>query len=147
MASSPRWTSVLAWERPSVVGVFLLLVPLVCSSAGCGSTWPGVDVDGSVKAGSVPIVLGSISFLPAPGHKAPAVTGVIENGRFHIPAADGPLPGSYKVLVYLEIDPKKSAMCPPGAPKPMNVSPVRTRWETEVQIPAGAHFTCDLNLD
>jgi hypothetical protein len=127
-------------RRAILIGLFLFL-------PGCGqNAWKGVGIEGTVNAAGVPLPKGSISFLPAPGQTGPSATGIIENGRFRILGADGPLPGPHKVLVYLDFDPKKSAMGPSGL-CPVSPPSGKTRWETAVEIPAAASYLCDLKLD
>lgn len=146
MATSLVAGSVLAGRfvpfvvRPGACGALIL----ACSLVGCSNNaWQGVDITGTVQAGGVVIPRGSISFLPASGRSGPAATAVITDGRFHIAGADGPLPGPHQVLVYLECDPKSAILAGGAAPK----APPKTRWETQVEIPAAEHFACDLKLD
>lgn len=130
---------------PSRRAILYIAVFALCS--GCGqSAWKGVGIEGMVTAGGSPLPKGSISFLPAPGQTGPSATGIIDNGRFRILGADGPLPGPHKVLVYLDFDPKRAAMGPAGL-SPVRLPAGKTRWETEVEIPSAASYVCDLKLE
>lgn len=125
----------------SGIGAFAM----VCSVlAGCSrTTHSGVEIHGTVQVAGAPLARGSISFLPTAG-SGPAATAVIEDGKFHLAAADGPLAGSHKVLIQRDVDYKqqvlsaRDAITPPAA--------VQSRWESAVDLPP-THYTCDLNLN
>ncbi|HEY1066703.1 MAG TPA: hypothetical protein VGE52_11360 [Pirellulales bacterium] len=53
-----------------------------------------MNVDGA------PLAAGSIVFVPSGNAKGPKAGGRIENGRFSIPAADGPPFGTLRVEIY-----------------------------------------------
>ncbi len=104
------------------------LVGLGCS----GDKGPlRVRVIGVVERKAEPLVNGTITFLPAKGHKGPAANGVIQNGKFDIPAAEGPTVGPHQVLISV-LPGKMSAEFKAGmsAPKPS----MRTRWELEADV-------------
>ncbi len=83
----------------SVAAVLLTL-------GGCG--WLTDDSSREPLAGTVtlagePLKKGSIEFVPASGG-AVAARSLILEGKFNIPRAQGPAPGSYKVLIFTDGD-------------------------------------------
>jgi hypothetical protein len=64
--------------------------------AGCGRGETGrVAVKGTATYEGQPVAWGSIALRPAPGTTGPAAGTDIINGKFEIPANDGPATGSY----------------------------------------------------
>lgn len=110
-----------------------LLAGLGLVTHGCsGETGPKrVKVAGIVERRAEPLVNGTITFLPTAGHNGPAANGTITNGKFEIPAADGPTPGPHQVLINL-LPGKMSAEFAAGQPgrKASN----RTRWELKADV-------------
>ena len=89
-----------AWYR--VVSVVLLLLNV----AGCGlltGDLPREPIAGVVTLAGEPLKKGSIEFVPASGG-AVAARSLILEGKFNIPRAQGPAPGSYKVLILADGD-------------------------------------------
>jgi hypothetical protein len=66
-----------------------------------GATDGRVAVRGEVTVNGQPLKSGRIQFTPDRNTDTPAVPGRIENGSFHIRAADGLLPGTYMVTITL----------------------------------------------
>jgi hypothetical protein len=86
-----------AWMMPAVLGLFL---------AGCGGESDGLPreaVSGTVTLDGKPMPEGNIQFVPTetsttsiavnPGAK-------ITDGSYSIPRESGPVPGTYKVVIY-----------------------------------------------
>ncbi len=68
---------------------------------GCGShRRPGQEVAGTVLMDGKPLAGGSVVLVPVEGGQGPKCYALVEQGRFHIPASEGPLPGKYRVEVY-----------------------------------------------
>ena len=81
MARATRWALPL-----------LALVSVGCGSASTMRVWGDVTFEGT------PVEAGNIEFLPIEGTAGPNVGGVIRDGAYEIPAAQGPLAeGVYRV--------------------------------------------------
>lgn len=115
------------WLATALLGG-LGLVSLGCSR----ETGPvRVRVAGVVERRAEPLVNGTITFLPTAGHNGPAANGAIQNGKFDIPASEGPSPGAHQVLISLipgKMTPEFAAGS--SGPKASN----RTRWEFQADI-------------
>jgi hypothetical protein len=79
-------------------GAGLAAVLCLACLAGCGGTGQA-EVEGTVLYDGQPIKGGSIAFLPAGTDQGRAGGGTILDGRYHIPAKFGPLPGRYRVEI------------------------------------------------
>ncbi len=111
----------------------ILLACLALMGQGCtGDKGPArIRVMGVVERRAEPLVNGTITFLPANGHEGPAANGVIQNGKFDIPAAEGPTVGPHQVLINLlpgKMSPEFAAGMS-GAKTPQ-----RSRWEFPVEV-------------
>ena len=96
---------------------FVILLALAAPLSGCGKDadgLPRVEVSGEVSKNGSPIKEGRVSFIPEGQTKGPATGAGIVNGRFMIPRAIGPVPGSYRVRVEVTIE---SAEPKPGSPE------------------------------
>jgi len=104
----------LSWHHlPRVRGLRLAGALLLLAIAGCRPAPQGVQ--GTVTLDGQPLDEAAIHFVPVgqPGRK----TGCeIRQGAFELPAADGLLPGKYRVEI-LDIPPLHTAHAPAGAPK------------------------------
>lgn len=83
-------------ERSSVT-LWPILMLLVC--VGCGQETNRLAVSGSVSWHGRALERGSIVFVPHAGHRGPKVGAEIVNGRYEIPAEQGPTAGDYRVEV------------------------------------------------
>ena len=80
--------------RPLAVA---LLLPL---AVGCGADGPArAPVSGSVTVGGEPLKSGVIRFVPAGETKGPATAATVSDGRYELPASDGPLVGMHRIEV------------------------------------------------
>lgn len=111
-----------------------LLMCMLCMtvSVGCGgsSGTQRVSARGSVRVDSEPLKNGTINFKPAEGHQGPAANGAIVDGKFFVPAAEGPLPGPYVVSINLTPD----KMARTASPASGSSQPVKTKWEINVDV-------------
>ncbi|NQT13991.1 MAG: hypothetical protein HQ582_14650, partial [Planctomycetes bacterium] len=84
------------------VGLVVVLGLGVCFLTGCGGVeYEGAQraaVSGTVTLDGTPLQYGVITFVPADGAGKRA-SGVINNGAYSIPEAEGPNLGEYKVEV------------------------------------------------
>ena len=76
-----------------------ILVAL-CVGCGKGDGLNRASVEGKVTLDGTPVEKGSISFVPTAGTKGPSVGGTIENGRYSLPSANGPVVGKYRVEIH-----------------------------------------------
>jgi len=130
------------------VGVFLTSMLFV---AGCGSGKSGperVAVSGTVQRSGQPLSNASISFLPKEGHKGPAATTSIEEGRYRFTKATGPVAGAHRAVI--RINPAKSAMkqvIDGEEPGNQAVSRPGGPWEFDVDVPTEDSFEKDFTVD
>lgn len=112
-----------------VVCHYFLLVVTFAVTCGCGSEEPSRGtVQGRVTVGGQPLPRGRILFLPQvpPG---PAVSAVIQDGAYALPAREGPLVGQNRVEVEGELnlgfalDDEQAFAQRQGAPLPPNPIP------------------------
>ena len=78
----------------------LLLVSLMVAP-GCGKG--GINrnaISGAVRCDGQPLDKGAILFSPIKGTKAPVTGGAIENGRYQLPRAIGPMEGWYRIEIH-----------------------------------------------
>lgn len=66
---------------------------------GGGDGLNRVEIRGTVSFDGAPLETGSIAFIPDGGTSAPSVGGAIKDGKFHLPRAQGPVVGTYKVMI------------------------------------------------
>ncbi len=79
-------------------GVALTLAcALISGCGGASDSLPREAVSGKVAIEGTPVAKGSILFRSADG--AMEVGGLVKDGTFEIPKADGPVPGKYKVSI------------------------------------------------
>lgn len=87
-------------------------------------------VAGTVTFDEEPVVEGTITFVPIGETKGPLVGGNIKDGRYEIPAGDGPAAGSYRVEI--------SALRETGKKAP-DISGKLTLDEKESYLPKGVY--------
>jgi hypothetical protein len=72
---------------------------IVCLCAGCNAPSNGrLEVAGSVTLDKVPLDQGVITFYDPAGSR-PSSGAAIVDGKYHLPAGKGLLPGDYKVAI------------------------------------------------
>lgn len=108
-----------------LAGVWLVVVAI-----GCTSETGRVPLQGKVNVEGEPLKRASISFIPADG---PAANGEVVDGRYEFTAADGPVPGTQKVIIDSIIVDKFSQ------------EPSR-RWEHEGKVRNSAPFELNFEL-
>lgn len=123
-----------------------LLICALCTmlSLGCVGT-PGpqrVSAKGTVHIDSEPLESGSITIRPAEGRSGPAANGAIVDGKFSIPASEGPIPGPY--IVSINLTPEKTAR--KKTPEKNSSQQLKTNWEIKVDIDSeGLHEDFELS--
>ena len=122
---------------------------MAVATAGCsGSGEPArVPLGGRVELAGSPVASGSISLMPEEGHSGPAVTAVIEDGRYQFDRRRGPVAGPHKLVVLLHQGNKASVMGRPASrPVPPGESTPK-RWELQMEVPEREPFEYDVDLD
>jgi hypothetical protein len=74
----------------------LLLLVAGCSKESGPARF---GVSGDVTFDNQPIESGAISFIPVEGTAGPVAGGRIDDGKYQIEPADGPVPGKYRVEI------------------------------------------------
>ena len=127
LSDRPHERSVSASIRLMTI---LLLIGMVLST-GCDATRVGRNsVSGTVTFDDKPVVEGTISFIPIGETTGPLIGGNITDGRYQIPASDGPVAGSYRVEL--------SALRETGKKVP-DISGKLTLGEKESYLPKGVY--------
>jgi hypothetical protein len=116
-----------------------VLTLLLC--VGCHEDDTRVPVSGTVTQNGQPVKEGKITFAPAEGTNGPAAGASIENGRYRIPAAEGPGTGSYFISVTPGEPPRKKL--PMGHPSEASSAESQSlRFTREI-----AHGSGDIDLE
>lgn len=134
-----------------------LLVTFVAGGCG-GDGLPRGAIHGTVTLGGQPLSRGRILFLPVAPSVGPVVSARIQDGKYQLSAADGPLVGTNRVEVDAErdlgfaVDDEQAFALSGGAPLPVNPVPpqfnVHSKLSTivrdgeniyNVAIPAAQH--------
>ena len=95
--------------------VRLLTVALaitVCLGCGMGDGLDRSSVGGKVSLDGAPVEQGSIAFSPTGGTQGTSVGGAIENGRYLLPVAKGPVVGRYLVELHAPCSTGKKVQTP-----------------------------------
>jgi hypothetical protein len=124
-------------SRAWVVAGPLLVAAAV---AGCGRKADGIDrqaVSGEVTLDGKPLADGSITFSPT--GDGPSAGGTITGGRYAIAQAEGPAPGSYKVVI--------QAMQPTGKKLPDSDHPGKTVDEMTNVVPEAYNARTELTAE
>lgn len=124
-----------AWSRHLPKRQYRIAVTMWCCLTicmGCGgpSGPQRVSVSGKIVVDNKPLAGGSISFLPAEGHRGPAANGIVMNGRYQISATEGPTAGPHVATIHLI--PGKNASG--TSLSTSSGKPPKTQWEVKVQV-------------
>lgn len=118
--------SIVSRQLPHMLFIALATGFAVAATIGCGNSTDGrVSLSGDVTLAGQPLDRGSIEFHPL--EPSGVLTGgMVSNGKFDIPAEQGPKPGKYQVRVFasgetLAADPD----VPPGPENDTQVSAER----------------------
>lgn len=138
--------------RKSLYGL-LATVLAVASIAGCGRSDGRFGLSGVVRLDGAPVDRGSINFDPASVPARTATGAMIIDGRYAVAAAQGLLPGTYRVRVSWPQSPESK---PDGlgplhgisAPPPRERIPDRynSKSELTVEIQANSANRFDFDL-
>jgi hypothetical protein len=136
-------------QRPWVQSLvcFGLASLLATVLAGCGGSSTGpqrLAVSGAVTLAGTPVAEGSIKFVPSPGTTGPVAATMIRDGRYSLPAIEGPVRGAHQVII--EVKPARPAQSGGAAstgPKGGGASN-SVFYETTVDVNAG---TLDVSVE
>jgi hypothetical protein len=89
-----------------------------CIASGCGSgdDLPREPISGTVTFEGQPIPSGSIQFVPRQTKEGIASGAVIADGRFRVDREDGPVPGSYQVMIFASDQTQATSPVEPPGP-------------------------------
>ena len=96
-----------------------IAVLAACGLAGCGGSSDGLPrepISGSVTFDGQPLKSGSIRFVPVQTKEGTATGGMIADGRFDVARDDGPVPGSYQVMIFAGGESQAAAKPDPSEP-------------------------------
>lgn len=83
------------------IGVAAVVVALA-AAGGCSEVddVPREPISGTVNLDGQPLKIGTIQFLPEAAEAGVASGGTVVDGRFDVARAEGPGPGTYKVMIF-----------------------------------------------
>jgi hypothetical protein len=134
--------------------VIALLVPYTLTGCGGGDGLPREQVSGLVTLAGEPLESGLIQFEPTDPSIPTLTGGEITEGRYLVPRVEGPVPGTYRVIITsnpkeAELDPEEGelpGMVPiaktPGLPARYN-----SQTELKAEVTAGGPNTFDFSLE
>jgi len=115
---------------------------------GCSGGGPDrIPLRGTVQVGAQPLSTGSISLLPAVGHRGPAATTSIAEGRYEFTRENGPTAGPHRVIVQLSTADKAAMLSEASGRAPRPEPPGKTRWELQVEVPDREPLEYDVKLE
>jgi hypothetical protein len=140
-----------------LLGMIALTV-LVPAGCGAGDDLPREPISGTVTFKGEPVKSGTIQFVPMAGREGVSSGGIITDGSFQVAREDGPIPGTYSVMIFAGDRPRpatKDGVMPGDEPraegKPalsVGLIPMRFNLKTELTAevkPGGPNaYTFDL---
>src|SRR5262249_4550121 len=140
-----------------LLGMIALTV-LVPAGCGAGDDLPREPISGTVTFNGEPVKSGTIQFVPMASKEGVSSGGIITNGSFRVAREDGPIPGTYSVMIFAGGRPRaatKEGVMPGDEPvvkgKPslgVGSIPIRFNLKTELTAevkPGGPNnYTFDL---
>ncbi|MBX6314854.1 MAG: hypothetical protein IRY99_18335 [Isosphaeraceae bacterium] len=131
---------------------FAVLVALAV--AGCGGSssdsLPREPVSGKVTLDGQPLAEGTIQFLPASEGQgmATASGGMIKDGSYSVPRDTGPVPGTYKVMIFSSGGGKAEAEPGKGVTLPKELIPPQYNAQTTLtaEVKKGGDNTFNFDL-
>ena len=97
---SPRaFTFMSTWIRMGIA------ISALLAHAGCSppeDNLPREPISGTVTFAGEPLKKGSIQFIPASSGASVATGSIVVDGKFNVPRSEGPVPGTYKVMIFAE---------------------------------------------
>ncbi|NLF72551.1 MAG: hypothetical protein GX575_26250 [Candidatus Anammoximicrobium sp.] len=123
-----------------------MIVGLSCFVAGCGGdSFDRVPLAGTVTCDGMESINGGILATPAQeGTGAPKVSGPITDGKFSIPAAQGPVAGSYIFEISLQIPGMQPK--PGSSPEGERETGPTITYRKSIDVPAGGSSSLTIAL-
>lgn len=124
----PRW---LAWSL------------MACGLIGCGGTDgpTRIALSGKVTQADQPVRQGSISLVPAAGHRGVAANTAIKDGHYQFTREDGPGPGAYQVTIFVSFTKDELMQRRQTQPAP------QTQWDFLINVPNSGSPSEDFRLE
>lgn len=120
-----------------LASVFTLSVICLALCLGCGKKDPRRPLSGTVTFQGKALDQGTITLLTTTGQPGPVCGAMIRQGRFHVPADQGVLPGTYRVT-FSSGDPAKTVSPEEygqsGNPPAVERIPAKFNTESDVTI-------------
>jgi hypothetical protein len=69
-----------------------------------------MKIQGAVKVGGQTLTDGAIQFIPGESTQGPAASAAIKDGAYVVPAAQGPVKGTYQVKIEAGMDPSLASL-------------------------------------
>lgn len=152
---------------------YLLTALCVITITACDSPRTRQPITGAVKVDGQAVERGSITLLPDQGHRGPAASSAIADGKYQFTSENGPTPGKHRVIIGIELQqtdslsssetspptsgPESSSIAKPGPTngssstrksRELNSAAAsRTQWESTVWVPAFDSPEADQPLD
>ncbi|MDB5310792.1 MAG: hypothetical protein JWO38_4994 [Gemmataceae bacterium] len=95
--------------------VCAILACICLAAPGCSGDNRS-EVSGTVSLNGRPIEEGSINFIPVEGNQGPGTGGIIRDGKYHIPRANGVTAGKNRVEVRAFRETGRKVQDPTGLP-------------------------------
>jgi hypothetical protein len=124
----------------------------LCGCGGSGDDLPRETVSGKVTFEGEPLARGAILFrTSAPGAAgAMDAGGLIRDGEYRIPRSEGPVPGTYKIMITEEVERLPGSDDAPGPRPRVKPSRLSARYNARTtliaEIKPGAPNTFDFDL-
>jgi hypothetical protein len=96
---SIRWLDRWWPARAALLAATTAITVLLAGCSQPADPWTRAAVSGRVTLDGVPLSEGTITFFPSGTTKGPAAGGPIVEGRYAIPAAEGPVVGTNRVEI------------------------------------------------
>jgi len=100
-----------------------------------------VSVSGTVVVDGKAMVSGAIRFLPTGNNTGPAVSGLINDGEYHLSGEAGPLPGEYRVSIVESVVPRGGKLT--GSPSHESQ---RVEWNDVANVPHQTSYQQNFKL-
>lgn len=144
----------LSTHRFLLVAALLALAPAGCDSGSSEvDPLPRLTVSGTVTLDGKPLPEGKLQFMPDSSGSGVMTVGEINDGKFSIEQAQGPVPGKYRVMIssrpVYKVNPGEN---PGSAPNPgPGPEKVPRRYsgkspELEAEVTAGSPNSFEFNL-
>lgn len=128
--------------RIRLIHNMVLAAALAPALIGCGGASDSLDrkeVSGTVTLNDQPLNVGRIQFTPQTAEQGTIAGGEIKDGKYLIPATEGPVPGEYKVMIFSSgaaAAPVVEAMPGDAPPPPLAPELIPPQFNSETTLKA-----------